>query len=256
MRIGFAGAGNMAAAMARGWAAGERSPEAMLFCDAGSGRARQLADELEGEERSTLEDLAADSDLVVLAVKPGALEVAARGLSGRAPAVLSVLGATPISRLREHFSEAPLVRALPNLAVEVRSGVICSTPPDGADPALGGEVATLLGELGLAVEMDERLIDVAMAVSSCSPAYVALIAEALADAGVREGLDARLAQELVTETLAGTAALLRDRDTLAVRRAVASPGGSTAAGLAALERGAARATFADAVRASLERMRS
>ena len=94
-----------------------------------------------------------------------------------------------------------------------------------------------------------------MAVMSCSPAYVALVAEALADAGVREGLDARLAQTLVTETLAGTAELLRDRDTLSVRRAVASPGGSTAAGLAALERGAARAAFADAVRASLERMR-
>jgi pyrroline-5-carboxylate reductase len=246
----------MAAAMARGWAAAERRPEAMLFSDAGSGRARQLADELGGEARPGLTELAADCDLVVLAVKPGALEVAARELRNEAEAVLSVLGATPISRLRETFPEAALIRAMPNVAVEVRRGVVCYAPPDGADPELAGEVAELLGQLGLAVELEERLLDAATAVSGCTPAYVALIAEALADAGVREGLDARLSQQLVTETLAGTAALLRERDTLTIRRAVASPGGSTAAGLAALERGAARATFADAVRASLERMRS
>jgi len=244
----------MAAAMARGWAAGDGGPEAMLFADAGSGRAERLASELGGEARATVAELAADCDLVVLAVKPGSLGSAGRGL-GDAPAVMSILGATPLARLREVFPESPLIRALPNVAVEVRRGVVCYAPPSKTPQALAEAATGLLARLGLAVEVEERLLDVAMAVMSCSPAYVALIAEALADAGVREGLDARLAQRLVTETLAGTAELLRDRDTLSVRRAVASPGGSTAAGLAALERGAARAAFADAVRASLERMR-
>jgi pyrroline-5-carboxylate reductase len=254
MKVGFAGSGNIAAAMARGWAAGDGGPEAMLFADAGSGRAEVLASELGGEARATLEELAADSDLVVLAVKPGSLEAAGRDL-GAAPALMSVVGATPLARLREVFPESPLIRALPNVAVEVRRGVVCYAPPSKVSEALADEATGLLARLGLAVEVEERLLDVAMAVMSCSPAYVALVAEALADAGVREGLDARLAQTLVTETLAGTAELLRDRDTLSIRRAVASPGGSTAAGLAALERGAARAAFADAVRASLERMR-
>jgi pyrroline-5-carboxylate reductase len=90
---------------------------------------------------------------------------------------------------------------------------------------------------------------------SCSPAYVALFTEALVDAGVREGLPEAEAKEVVTATFAGTAALLDEHDTLAVRRSVTSPGGSTAAGLEALERGAVRAAIAEAVEASLARMR-
>jgi pyrroline-5-carboxylate reductase len=255
MKVGFAGAGNIAAAMARGWTRSESGPDAMLFSDAGSGRAATLAAEVGGEARPSLSELAGESDLVVLAVKPAALEPAARAMEGRANAVLSVLAATTLDRLREEFPDPPLFRTMPNLAVEVRRGVIVSAHPDGAEASLAASVNALLGELGLAVEVAERLIDAATAVSGCSPAYFALAAEALADAGVREGLDAGLAQGLVAETLAGTGELLRERDTLSIRRAVASPGGSTAAGLAALERGAVRAAFADAVRASLDRMR-
>jgi pyrroline-5-carboxylate reductase len=244
----------MAAAMARGWASAEHGPDSMVFTDAGSGRAQRLADELGAESRASVAEVAADSDLVVLAVKPTALDRVAGELEASA-AVLSVLGATPMERLRAVLPVPPLMRALPTVAAEVRMGVTCHAKPDGMDERTEASVVALLGELGLVVEVEERLIDVVTAVSGCSPAYVALFVEALADAGVREGLDARLAQELVIETFAGTAELLRSRDTLSVRRAVASPGGSTAAGLAALERGAARAVLADAVRASLERMR-
>jgi pyrroline-5-carboxylate reductase len=92
-----------------------------------------------------------------------------------------------------------------------------------------------------------------MGLMSCAPAYVALVAEAQVDAGVRRGIPPAQASELVTETLAGTAQLLRRRgfDTLAVRREVASPGGITARGLAALERGGIRAAFSDALDAVL-----
>jgi pyrroline-5-carboxylate reductase len=89
---------------------------------------------------------------------------------------------------------------------------------------------------------------------SCGPAYVALVAEAQIDAGVRHGVPARQGAELVVQTLAGTAELLRrrDYDTLAVRREVASPGGLTARGLAALEHGGLRSAFGDALDAVLE----
>jgi pyrroline-5-carboxylate reductase len=244
----------MAGAMARGWARADGGPGGMLFSDSGSGRAKRLAEELGGETRSSLAQLAADVDLVVLAVKPAALERVAGELSD-SRAVLSVLGATPLQSLREALPQVPVMRALPNVAAEVGRGVTCYSAPDGMDGATRDEIVGLLERLGMAVEVEERMLDVVTAVSGCSPAYVALFVEALADAGVREGLDARLAHELVIETFAGTAELLRDRDTLSVRRAVVSPGGSTAAGLAALERGAARAVLAEAVRASLERMR-
>jgi pyrroline-5-carboxylate reductase len=89
----------------------------------------------------------------------------------------------------------------------------------------------------------------------CSPAYLALAIEAIADAGAADGLDAGLARELVVETAVGTAELLRTHDPAALRRAVASPGGSTEAGLEALDREGAREAFEAAVRASLERMR-
>jgi pyrroline-5-carboxylate reductase len=256
MKVGFAGAGNMAAAMARGWAAGEDGPEAMLFSDAGSGRAASLAAELGGEARAQLAELASDSDLVVLAMKPGALQDAAAELKGSAPAVVSVLGATPLARLRRAFPDIPLYRAMPNLAVEVRRGLICHAPPDSALHELSREVLRLLGMLGRTVELEERLMEPATAVMGCSPAYFALVVEVLAEAGEHEGLDGELSRELVLEALAGTAALLETRHPASLRAAVASPGGSTEAGLEALDRSGVTQAFERAVQASMERMRA
>jgi pyrroline-5-carboxylate reductase len=112
-----------------------------------------------------------------------------------------------------------------------------------------------LSVLGHVVEVPDSDFDEATAVMSCAPAYLAVAVEALVDAGVEAGLDAELARELVVETTAGTAELLRIRHPADVRKAVASPGGSTEAGLEALDREGARAAFEAAVRASLERMR-
>ena len=111
----------------------------------------------------------------------------------------------------------------------------------------------LFAELGTLVVLPDALVDVAMGLMSCAPAYVALVAEAQIDAGVRRGIPAAQSAELVVQTLAGTAELLarRGNDTLAVRREVASPGGVTARGLAALERGGLRAAFSDALDAVL-----
>ncbi len=115
----------------------------------------------------------------------------------------------------------------------------------------------LFAELGTLVVLDDSLVDVAMGLMSCAPAYVALVAEAQVDAGTRRGIPPAQASVLVTATLAGTAELLRrrDYDTLAVRREVTSPGGVTARGLAALERGGLRAAFDDALDAVLGEQR-
>jgi pyrroline-5-carboxylate reductase len=113
----------------------------------------------------------------------------------------------------------------------------------------------MLGVLGHVVRLPDEQIDAATAVMGCAPAYVALAVEALADAGAAAGLDPELARELVVETTAGTAELLRRHHPADLRRAVASPGGSTEAGLEALEREGGRHAFGAAVEASLERMR-
>ena len=245
MIIGFVGAGSMAAAMARGLR-GEF--DRMLFTDSGSGRAAELAAELGGEALTSNAELSRRADVVVLTVKPAKLEEAAKELAG-ARVVVSLLGATSLEKLREAFPDSAVVRVMPNVGVEVRKGVLCVAGDLGAD------VRGLLEIIGHVVELPDEEFDAATAVMGCAPAYLALAVEAIADAGARDGLDAELARELVVETTVGTAELLRIRHPADVRRAVASPGGSTEAGLEALDREGAREAFEAAVQASLERMR-
>src|SRR5215212_1119038 len=233
MKVGFAGAGNMAAAMARGWAAGDGGPEAMLFSDIDTERAQALAGDVGGDTRDGLEALAADSNVVLLAVKPPVLDEVAGELGNAPQALLSVMAATSTERLGEAFPGMPRLRVMPNQPVEVRRGVICHPPPVDMPDDLAGELLAMLGLLGTLIEVEEEKIDTAMAVMSCTPAYVALLAEALA----------------------GTAELMGKRDPRAIRAAVTSPGGTTEAGLNALgEHGFTEALEA-AVKASLERFR-
>jgi pyrroline-5-carboxylate reductase len=235
----------MAAAMARGLAG---QVDRMLFSDSGSGRAGELAAELGGEAVGSNAKLAESADLVVLAVKPAMLDAAAGELQA-AKVVVSLLGATSLEKVRSAFPDAEVVRVMPNVGVEVRKGVLCVA--GAPDPY----VRKLLETLGHVVELPDSQFDAATAVMGCAPAYLALAVEAIADAGAEDGLDAGLARDLVVETTAGTAELLRVQHPADLRKAVASPGGSTEAGLEALDREGAREAFAAAVRASLERMR-
>lgn len=244
----------MAAGMARGWASAEPRPDLMLFTDSGSGRAAELAAEVDGEAVASNAELAQRSDLLVLGVKPEQLEAVAAEAQAAA-SVLSMLGATPVERVAAAFPESAAMRVMPNLGVEAGKGVMCFSAARGVDDALSRRVVDLLEALGRVEVMDDGLIDLATAAMGCSPAYLALVAEVIAEATAREGLDPELARSLVVDTVAGTAELLRTRTSQELITAVASPGGSTEAGLEALEREGAREAFAAAVAASLARMR-
>ncbi|MGI8715080.1 MAG: pyrroline-5-carboxylate reductase family protein [Solirubrobacteraceae bacterium] len=241
MKVGLIGAGNMARAMARGWG------DPVLASDSGSGRAAALAAELGGTAASSLE-VAQQADLVVLCHKPYQLRAVAEELTGQVKAVASVLAATPIGTLQDHFPGVPVFRLMTNTPVEVRRGIICYSPAPDVDPALEREVVAQFERLGWVATIEERLMDAATSVMGVGPAYLALVAEAQVDAAVRHGLKPDLAGALAAETMAGTAELLKRRghDTLTVRREVTSPGGSTARGLDALERGGLRAAFSEA----------
>jgi pyrroline-5-carboxylate reductase len=190
----------------------------------------------------------------VLCHKPYQLGASAAEIAGDARAVASVLGATTVEQLQGAYPGVPVFRLVPNTPVAVRRGVVCYAPADGVDAALEAEVVARFERLGTVVCIAEGLIDAATAVAGVGPAYLALLVEAQVDAAVRHGLPASLAAQLAVEAMGGTAALLADRsyDTLAVRREVTSPGGGTARGLAALERGGVRSAFSDAARAFLE----
>jgi pyrroline-5-carboxylate reductase len=237
--------------MARGWLG---AVELMLFTDSGSGRAAKLAGDVGGEAVGSNAELGERADVVVLAVKPAKLDEAAAELGG-AKAVISLLGATSLDKVAAAFPEADVFRVMPNVAVEVRRGVLCLAVAEGVPDERAAEVRRMLEVLGHVVELPDEEFDAATAVMGCAPAYLALAVEAIADAGAAAGLEEGLARELVVETTAGTAELLRLRHPADVRRAVASPGGSTEAGLEALDREGARSAFEAAVHASLERMR-
>ncbi len=255
MIVGFIGSGNMAAAMAHGWASsGSDLPAQMLFTDSGSGRATALANDVGGKAVDSNDELVRGSDFVVLAMKPKSLAEVATALP-EPRAVMSLLGGTPLKGLVEQFPESTVLRLMPNLAVETGRGVIAVARPEGSDREIVADGLSLLGSLGKVVEMDDDLMDAATAVMGCSPAYFAVVADALAKVGVEDGLDPEDSLAMVAETLAGTAELLKRRTPFEIQVAVASPGGSTEAGLEALAAGGGAEAFELAALASLSRMR-
>src|SRR5215217_1673470 len=244
VQIGLVGSGNMARALALGWG------EPVLCTDSGSGRAQALAALAGGEAVGSNRELAERSDLVVLAHKPAQLDAVAREIAGAAKVVVSVLARTTQAEVRAAYPETPVFRVEPNTPAEVRRGVIAFAAPDAPVPdALRADVQALFARLGTVVELPESLMRIAGATGGVGPAYWALLVEAQVDSAIRRGMPPQLASTLVTETMAGTAELLRAReyDTFALRRAVTSPGGTTARGLAALERGGVRAALAQAM---------
>jgi len=243
MQVGLIGAGNMARALARGW----REP--VLCSDGGSGRARELAEELGGEAVGSNIEVARRAELVVLCHKPAQLADVAQEIAAETRAVASVLGGVTLTSLQDSYPGVPVIRTMPNTPVEVRRGVTGYTPGAGVDAQFERAVVKRFERLGVMVKVRESLLDAVAGLSGVGPAYDALVVEAQVDAAVRYGLDPGLAGRLAAETMAGTAALLAHRGyaTQVVRREVTSPGGSTARGLAALERAGIRAAFQDAM---------
>lgn len=251
LRIGLIGAGSMATALARGWG------RPLVVSDPVAGRAAELAASVSGEAVSGNREAAERSDVLILCHKPGQLAEVAAELAGTGTPVVSILGSVTVAEVRSAYGETQAFRVLPNLPVEVGRGVLC-WPVENGDSSTAATIKELFGAVGRVVELPEASIEAAMAMSSNAPAFIALVVEALVDAGVRHGLTQELARDLAVETLAGTAELLESRggDTLGLRRQVTSPGGSTARGLAALERSGLRAAFDNAVEAVISGGRS
>lgn len=235
----------MARALARGWG------DPVLCTDAIPARAEALVQELGGDVAPSNAALADLADVVFLCHKPDQLDSVASEMGSGAKAIVSILGGTPLAAIQSAYPDTPVIRLMPNVAVEVGQGVICLARGDDVPAVLAGDIVQLLERVATVVTLDEKLMEVATAVMGVGPAYVSLFVEAQVDAAVRLGMPPDLAAELATQTAAGTAALIasRDYDTLAVRRAVTSPGGSTARGLAALDAGGLRAAFQAAAEA-------
>ena len=184
MKLGLIGAGNMASALARGIG------EPVLVHDLDEGRAAALARELGGESVASNAELAERSDVVVLCHKPAQLEEVAGQVDGRASAVASILAATPTDRIEAVYPDLPVYRFIPNIPAEVRQGVLCYAPGSLAAAGPEEELLALFGRAGAVIRLDEALIEPAMALMSCGPAFMSLVAESFAEAGAAHGLAA------------------------------------------------------------------
>jgi pyrroline-5-carboxylate reductase len=243
MKIGLIGAGNMAGALARGWG------EPALVADVDAERAQALAGQIGGTAVEGNAALAEGADVVILCHKPAQLEDVAAEIREHAKAIVSILGGVPVAAVEDAYPGTPVYRFMPNQPVEVRRGVCCYAAGSRAADGPEGEIVELFGRLGTVVRLPDEQMEAATAVMSCAPAWLALVAEALVDAGTKRGLDRAAVELLVAETVAGTGELLASAGIppAELRRRVTSPGGLTERGTAVLEAAGVRAAFDDAV---------
>lgn len=195
----------------------------------------------------------------VIAVKPGDVPAVCRALAATGPSrVLSIAAGVTIAALEADLAPgSTVVRAMPNTPALVGAGAAAIAPGTTATDEDLAWAEALLGSVGTVVRVKESLLDAVTGVSGSGPAYVFLVAEALIEAGVRAGLPREISHALSVQTLLGAATLLAQGDDgpEALRAAVTSPGGTTAAGLQVLEQHGLRAAFLEAVAAATERSR-
>jgi pyrroline-5-carboxylate reductase len=201
----------------------------------------------------------ADADIVVVAVKPAdvgaALAASADVLTAEA-LVVSLAAGVPLAVLEGHAPDRPIVRAMPNTPALVGHGAAAIAPGRHATSAHLEAAEGILGAVGTVVRLPEEHLDAVTALSGSGPAYLFLVAEALVEAGVLAGLSRDVADDLVRQTFLGAAHLLAGPESpSALREAVTSPGGTTAAALRVLEVRGVRAAFLDAVAAAAARSR-
>lgn len=261
--VGFIGAGKMATALARGLAAaGFTTPARIIACDVLPAAREAFARETGGRTVDSVAAVTAESDVVVLAVKPqhmadvlAELRAAQPGLQRR-QLVVSIAAGVPLGTLESGLPDGcRVVRVMPNTPCLVGAGASAFAAGSHATPEDARLVEQLLSTVGLAVEVPEGMLDAVTGLSGSGPAYVCQFIEALADGGVRVGLPRDVATRLAAQTVLGSAKLLLEtgEHPAALKDAVASPGGTTIAGLHALERGGVRASVMDAVVAAAAR---
>jgi pyrroline-5-carboxylate reductase len=259
LELGFLGAGRMATALARGWlGAGLLRPEGCRASDPSPQARRAFRDETGVQAGEDNRAVVAASDVLVLAVKPQSMAGLLAEIRPhlRSQLVVSVAAGVTLRQLAEGLGpNCRLVRVIPNTPCLVGASASAYSPGDTATADDAALVDRLLNAVGRAYAVPESLLDAVTGLSGSGPAFVYVLIEALADGGVRVGLPRDVAAALAAQTVFGAAKMVLDtgQHPAALKDAVASPGGTTIAGLHALERGGARAALMDAVEAAARR---
>ncbi|WP_153558102.1 pyrroline-5-carboxylate reductase [Roseimaritima sediminicola] len=201
-----------------------------------------------------------NAQTVIIAVKPAGIADLARQCAGlwKGRLVISVAAGVQLKTLKEVLDSDCVVRVMPNTPCLVAAGASAYSCAQGVSKQQADTVAKIFGAIGVADQVDEKLLDAVTGVSGSGPAYVFVIIEALADGGVAAGLPRPLAQQLAVQTVLGAAKLVQEtgEHPAALKDAVASPGGTTIAGLASLEQNGIRNAMIQAVQATAARSKA
>src|SRR3989441_8701225 len=261
-KVGFVGAGNMGEALIRGLVESNLvPPDKILVADVRADRVHQLADQYGLRAVASNASLVSAADVVVLAVKPQimapVLREAMPALTGR-PLLISLAAGVSTATIQSILGKYPrLIRVMPNTPALVLQGVTAIARTPGLEQDDLETAQEIFAAVGRVVVLAQAQMDDVTGLSGSGPAYIALVIEALADGGVKMGLDRATAMTLATQTVLGAAKLLAETGMhpAALKDMVSSPGGTTIAGIAALEEGGVRTTFIRAVERATLRSR-
>ena len=257
-KIGFIGGGNMAEAILKGMLSSKLVKASNIFVsEPNKSRQTFLTNEFKVKAVKGNLDLVKKADVLIVAVKPQIIREVLKDIADQVDSkklVISVAAGVPISQIENALSKGKnkklcVVRTMPNTPSVVQEGVTAITAGKGvgkSDLKISHEIFQAVGRT---VEVAEEQIDAVTGLSGSGPAYIFMIIEALSDAGVKMGLSRQVANELTVQTVLGSALLVRETGTSPgeLKNRVTSPGGTTIAGLHALEKGSLRATLMNAV---------
>jgi pyrroline-5-carboxylate reductase len=259
MRLGFIGSGKMATALVRGLiASGQARADEITVSDADPSAAQRLANTTSVRTVRTNAELRDAADVVVLCVKPPDAKSALAEIDTRGKLLISIVAGLTLQSLQSLTRPGTrLIRVMPNTPALVHKGAAAFALGHDATGDDAAAAQLIFGAVGVAERVPEELLDAVSGLSGSGPAYAYLVIEALADGAVLMGMPRDLALRLAAQTLAGAAemVLTTKQHPAALRDMVASPGGTTIAGLEALETDGVRAAFVHAVRAATERAR-
>ncbi|MEY2420108.1 MAG: pyrroline-5-carboxylate reductase [Acidimicrobiaceae bacterium] len=255
MKLQLVGGGRMGEALLAGLlAAGWAQPEDLGVVEKLADRRTELTKRFPGV---AVLDRSAQTEGAVVAVKPDDVPSACAAIAAAGcDRVLSIAAGVTLTRLEQALGgDVPVVRAMPNTPALIGAGAAAIAAGSRANDDDLEWAESILSAVGVVVRVPEKLLDAVTGLSGSGPAYVFLVAEALIEAGVLAGLSRDVSTTLANQTLLGAARLLTETGDgpEALRAAVTSPGGTTVAGLRALEQAGVRAAFLDAVMAATER---
>lgn len=233
--------------------------ETVLVCDRTPERLQQLQQQY-GVQTSTDNAEAMAAAVMILAVKPQVLDKVVAQLKETNSVkpqtlIISILAGIPLHRLEAAFPENPVIRTMPNTPAIVGAGMSAIAPGAKVTPGHLETARNIFEAVGKVVDIPENLMDAVTGLSGSGPAFVALFVEALGDGGVKAGLPRAIASQLALQTVLGTAQLLQDSQLhpAQLKDRVTSPGGTTIAGVAALEDKGLRSAIIEAVYAAYTR---